>query len=52
MISLYIIDLCFFNRLKLATHIFRFVLTMEFIEAALKRPAHSDLSSAWRLDIP
>jgi hypothetical protein len=31
-------DLCFFSWLKLATHIFDFVLNIELIEAPLKEP--------------
>ncbi|WP_145314666.1 hypothetical protein [Pseudomonas sp. SJZ080] len=31
-------DLCFFNELKLATHIFAFVLNIELIEDPLKAP--------------
>jgi hypothetical protein len=33
-----LVDLYFFNGLKLATHIFGFVLNIELIEAPLKAP--------------
>jgi hypothetical protein len=39
--------------LKLATHIFGFVLTIERIEAPLKAPETQPFClSVWRLDIP
>jgi hypothetical protein len=45
-------DLCFFNALKLATHIFGFVLNIELIEAPLKEPGMQPVClSVWRLDI-
>jgi len=45
-------DLCFFNGLKLATHIFGFVLNIELIEAPMKAPGMQPFClSVWRLDI-